>query len=87
MVMMVIMWVVMVCGRRLRWGCSMEEARTLKGAQGSRLFVCLVAMVVMARGILAYDNCIDWVEHTDGDGGGNAENDGRYVLIVRLGHH
>ena len=55
MVMMVIMWVVMVYCRRLRWGCSMEEARTLKGAQGSRLFVCLVAMVVVARGILAYE--------------------------------
>jgi hypothetical protein len=29
----------------------------------------------------------DWVEHTDGDGGGNAERDGRYALIVCLGRH
>lgn len=54
MVMMVmVMLVVMVWGRRLRWGCSMEEGGTLEGAQGSRLFVCLVAMVVVARGMLA----------------------------------
>lgn len=51
--MVMVMLVVMVCGRRLRRGCSMEEGGTLKGAQGSRLFVCLVAMVVVARGMLA----------------------------------
>jgi hypothetical protein len=51
--MVMVMLVVMVCTRKLRRGCSMEEARTLKGAQGSRLFVYLVAMVVVARGILA----------------------------------
>lgn len=45
--MVMVMLVVMVWGRRLRWGCSMEEGGTLEGAQGSRLFVCLVAMVVV----------------------------------------
>lgn len=45
--MVMVMLVVMVCTRKLRRGCSMEEARTLKGAQGSRLFVYLVAMVVV----------------------------------------
>lgn len=52
--MVMVMWVVMLCGRRLRWGCSMEEGGTLEGAQGSRLFVCLVAMVVVARSMLVY---------------------------------
>jgi hypothetical protein len=54
-VVVMVMVVVVMSGRRIGWGCAVEEiCRTVKRGQSGGLLVCLVAVVVVTISLLAY---------------------------------